>query len=70
MDKKEAVNYLRKNQGFSKRLSTKIVDIALLQKSKPTFGIAFEEALLKCAKKKEKKKQKFVVKEKNFLSEI
>lgn len=65
MDKKEAINYLRKNQGFSKRLSTKIVDIALLQKSyKPAFGIAFEEALLKCEKKKEKKtkKSKFVIK--------
>jgi hypothetical protein len=65
MDKIEAINYLRKNQGFSKRLSTKIVDIALLKKSKPTFGIAFEEALQKCAKKKEKKikKPKFVIKE-------
>jgi hypothetical protein len=25
MDKKETIDYLRKNQGFSKRLSTKIV---------------------------------------------
>ena len=66
MDKIEAINYLRKNQGFSKRLSTRIVDIALLQKSyKPTFGIAFEEALKKCEKKKEKKtkRPKFVIKE-------
>ena len=61
MDKKEAIRYLRKNQGFSKRLSTKIVDIALLQKSKPAFGIAFEEALQKCDKKK--KKPKFIIKE-------
>ncbi len=65
MDKREAISYLRKNQGFSKRLSTKIVDIAFLQRSyKPAFGIAFEEALLKCEKKKEKKtkKPKFVIK--------
>ncbi len=68
MDKKEAIIYLRKSRGFSKRLSTKIVDLALLDKSKPVFAMAFEDALQKCAKKK--KKQKFVVKEKNLLAEI
>ena len=64
MNRIEAIKFLR-SKGYSKRLSTKLTDIALLQKGyKPAFGIAFEEALQKCEKKKEKtKKPKFIIKE-------
>jgi hypothetical protein len=64
MDRKEAVRFLRDRQGYSKRLSSKIVDLALLQKSKPDFAVLFEQALQKCEMKKKKKaKQKFIIKE-------
>lgn len=53
MKRDEAVDYLRKN-GYSRRLSAKLVDIALLAKTNSVFGNAIKTALEK-AKKKGKK---------------
>jgi hypothetical protein len=45
MTRKEAVNYLHKNMKYSRRMSAKLVDLAILSKSSKPFGIAIEVAV-------------------------
>lgn len=47
MTKREAVDYLHKKVGYSRRMSAKLADIALLTKSSKPFEFALKTALEK-----------------------
>ena len=55
--KRESIDYLH-NKGYSRRMSAKLADIALLKKSNKTFEIAIQEALEKARTKGAKDKLK------------
>jgi hypothetical protein len=57
MTRNEAADYLH-NLGYSRRLSAKLVDVAILSKSNKTFGLAFKAALEKARTKGAKDKKK------------
>ena len=46
MTRKEAVNYLHKNMKYSRRMSAKLVDLAILSKSSRPFGVAIKSAVV------------------------
>lgn len=64
MDRAGAIDFL-KSRGYSRRLSAKLVDIALLEKSDSVFQLALKQALearkLNKACSKKKSKEKFVI---------
>jgi hypothetical protein len=51
MDRKEATEFLHKSMGYSRRMSAKLVDIALLQKSNSVIAFALREAIEKARTK-------------------
>jgi len=54
MTRKEAVDYLHKKSGYSRRISAKLADVALLSKSNRTFEVAIKEALERVTRRKKK----------------
>ncbi len=62
MDKREAVEFLHKSKGYSRRMSAKLVDLAFLEKSNSVFALAMNQALEKArlqgAKDKQPRKKK------------
>lgn len=57
MDRREAIDFLH-GQGYSRRISAKLVDIALMEKDNP-FMNAVRNAVEKGLKKSKEKKVKF-----------
>jgi hypothetical protein len=55
MDRREAIDFLHKS-GYSRRISAKLVDIAMMEKDKP-FIAAIKKAVEKNLNKSKKKKQ-------------
>jgi len=53
MTRREVVDYLHKNLGYSRRLSAKLADIVFLSKSSRPFEFALKEALEKVSRRKE-----------------
>jgi len=51
MTKREAVDYLHDEAGYSRRLSAKLADVALLAKSSKPFEFALKMALEEVTKK-------------------
>lgn len=61
MDRAGAIDFL-KGKGYSRRLSAKLVDIAMLEKSDSVFQQALKQALeMRKACSKKKPKGKFVI---------
>ncbi len=54
MTKREAVDYLHNNAGYSRRLSAKLAEVALLAKSSRPFEFALKIALEEATKKEKK----------------
>ena len=61
MTRKEAVEFLHKSKGYSRRMSAKLVDIALLEKDNHVIADALHEAIQKA---KAKSEPKFIIREK------
>ena len=46
MTRKEAIDYLHKSMKYSRRMSAKLVDLAILSKSNRSIGIAMKDAVI------------------------